>query len=102
MGVSCPRSAPGRWPRGRILRREILNAIFYHRAGCQWRFLLHSYRHWKTVCSCFWRWQRIGAWDAVLKSLRVEVRYAQVNSAHSTAVSVVSQNVKNTEKWACE
>ena len=84
---------------GRISRREILNAIFYvHRTGCQWRFLPHSYPHWKTVYSCFWRWQRSGAWDAVLESLRVEVRYAQGRSAHPTAASVDSQSVKSTEK----
>ena len=68
---------------GRISRREILNAIFYvHRTGCQWRFLP----------------QRSGAWDAVLESLRVEVRYAQGRSAHPTASSVDSQSVKSTEK----
>ena len=83
---------------GRVSRREILNAIFYvHRTGCQWRFLPKSYPHWKTVYSCFWRWQRSGAWDRVLESLRVEVRYAQRRSAFPTAASVDSQSVKSTE-----
>ena len=90
------RQAVGRG--GRVSRREILNAIFYvHRTGCQWRFLPKSYPHWKTVYSCFWRWQRSGAWDLVLESLRVEVRYAQRRSAHPTAASVDSQSVKTTE-----
>ncbi len=84
---------------GRISRREILNAIFYvHRTGCQWRFLPQSYPHWQTVYSCFWRWQKSGAWDEVLNALRVEVRYAQGRSAHPTAASVDSQSVKSTEK----
>jgi len=84
---------------GRISRRKILNAIFYvHRTGCQWRFLPKSYPHWKTVYSCFWRWQRSGAWDEVLETLRVQVRYAQGRNAHPTAASVDSQSVKSTEK----
>lgn len=84
---------------GRISRREILNAIFYvHRTGCQWRFLPQNYPKWQTVYSCFWRWQKSGAWDTVLDALRIEMRYAQGRSAHPTAASVDSQSVKSTEK----
>jgi putative transposase len=91
------REAVGR--NGRISRREILNAIFYvHRTGCQWRFLPRSYPKWKTVYSCFWRWQRSGAWDRVLNVLRIAVRYAQGRSALATAASVDSQSVRSTEK----
>ncbi len=91
------RQAVGRG--GRISRREILNAIFYvHRTGCQWRFLPRNYPHWQTVYSCFWRWQRSGAWDAVLDALRIEMRYAQGRSAHPTAASVDSQSIKTSEK----
>jgi len=91
------RQAVGRG--GRISRREILNAIFYvHRTGCQWRFLPQNYPKWQTVYSCFWRWQKSGAWDGVLDALRIEMRYAQGRSAHPTAASVDSQSVKSTEK----
>jgi putative transposase len=84
---------------GRVSRREILNAIFYvHRTGCQWRFLPRSYPHWKTVYSCFWRWQQSGAWDVVLDTLRVDMRYEQGRKARPTAASVDSQSVKSTEK----
>jgi len=84
---------------GQISRRRILNAIFYvHRTGCQWRFLPQSYPHWKTVYSCFWRWQRSGVWDVVLDALRVEVRYEQGRKARPTAASVDSQSIKSTEK----
>jgi putative transposase len=84
---------------GCISRRRILNAIFYvHRTGCQWRFLPQSYPHWKTVYSCFWRWQQSGVWDVVLDTLLVEVRYEQGRKARPTAASVDSQSVKSTEK----
>jgi len=91
------RAAVGR--NGRISRRAILNAIFYvHRTGCQWRYLPRSYPHWKTVYSCFWRWQRSGVWDTVLEALRVEVRYAQGRTAAPSAAIVDSQSVATTEK----
>lgn len=84
---------------GQISRRRILNAIFYvHRTGCQWRFLPQGYPHWKTVYSCFWRWQQSGAWDVVLDTLRVDVRYEQGRRARPTAASIDSQSVKSTEK----
>ncbi len=60
--------------------------------------LPQNYPKWQTVYSCFWRWQKSGAWDEVLNALRVEVRYAQGRSAHPTAASVDSQSVKSTEK----
>jgi len=65
---------------------------------CQWRYLPKSYPHWKTVYSCFWRWQRSGVWDKVLEALRVEVRYAQGRTATATAAIVDSQSIKSTEK----
>ena len=84
---------------GRVSRRAILDAIFYvHRTGCQWRFLPKSYPNWKTVYSCFWRWQKSGVWDVVLQTLRVQVRYAQGRAPFPTAASVDSQSVKSTEK----
>lgn len=52
----------------------------------------------QAVCSCFWRWQRSGAWDKVLNELRVEVRYTQGRTAIPTTASVDSQSVKTTEK----
>ncbi len=84
---------------GQISRRRILNAIFtVHRTGRQWRFLPQSYPHWKTVYSCFWRWQQSGAWDVVLDTLRVDVRCEQGRRARPTAASIDSQSVKSTEK----
>ncbi len=91
------RAAIGR--SGRISRRAILNAIFYvHRTGCQWRYLPKEYPHWKSVYSCFWRWQRSGVWDAVLEELRLEMRYAQGRQALPSAAIIDSQSVPTSEK----
>jgi putative transposase len=85
--------------KGRISRREIVNAIFYvQRTGCQWRSLPKNYPKWKTVYSCFWRWQKSGVWDVVLEALRPKVRAQQGRQAKPTAASVDSQSVKTTEK----
>ncbi len=84
---------------GRVSRRAILNAIFYiERTGCQWRYLPKSYPQWKTVYSCFWRWQKNGVWDQVLEALRPPVRAQQGRQARPTAASIDSQSVKTTEK----
>jgi transposase len=84
---------------GRISRRLILNAIFYiHRTGCQWRYLPKEYPHWKSVYSCFWRWQRSGVWDRVMEALRLEMRYSQGRTATPSAAIIDSQSVPTTEK----
>ncbi len=94
------RQAVGRG--GRISRRAVLNAIFYvHRTGCQWRFLPKGYPKWKTVYSCFWRWQRSGAWD-VGRGLGDITRGSALCSGtqcpSDSAASVDSQSIKSTEK----
>ena len=84
---------------GKVPRREILNAIFYvQRTGCQWRYLPKSYPNWKTVYSCFWRWQKSGVWDRVLEALRPQVRVGQGKEPLPTAAIIDSQSVKTTEK----
>lgn len=91
------RRAVGR--RGKVLRRAMLDAIFYvQRTGCQGRFLPGSSPNWKTVYSCFWRWQRSGVWDVGLATLRVPVRQAPGRKPSPPAASVDSQSVKSTEK----
>ena len=84
---------------GQISRRAILDAIFYvQRTGCQWRYLPRSYPNWKTVYSCFWRWQRGGVWDRVLQALQPQVRRRQERQSLPTVAVVDSQSAKTTEK----
>ena len=84
---------------GQISRRAILDAIFYvQRTGCQWRYLPKTYPNWKTVYSCFWRWQKSGVWDTVLVALQMQVRVAQHRNALPTVAVIDSQSVKTTEK----
>ena len=96
---ACGRS--GRLSRGRLSRRELLNAIFYVlRTGCQWRYLPTSYPKWSSVYSAFRRWSLRGVWDRVVEALRVPVRKAQGPEALPTAAVLDTQSVKTTEKGA--
>ena len=84
---------------GQVSRRAILDAIFYvQRTGCQWRYLPKTYPNWKTVYSCFWRWQKSGVWDTVLVALQMQVRVAQARDALPTVAMIDSQSAKTTEK----
>jgi len=84
---------------GQVSRRAILDAIFYvQRTGCQWRSLPKTYPNWKTVYSCFWRWQKRGVWNTVLVALQMQVRVAQGREALPTVAVIDSQSAKTTEK----
>lgn len=84
---------------GRVSRRAIVNAIFYvQRTGCQWRYLPAGFPNWKTVYSCFWRWQKNGVWDAVLVALQHQVRVVQGRQPLPTVAVIDSQSTKTTEK----
>jgi len=84
---------------GIVDRRAVVNAIFYQlRTGGQWRSLPREYPNWKTVYSCFWRWQRSGVWDQVLQALQPHVRQAQGRNAYPSVALMDSQSVKTTEK----
>lgn len=68
---------------GMVDHRTIVKAIFYQlRTGCQWWYLPRESPHWKTVYSCFWRWQRSGVWDPVLQALQPTLRKYRVTGQH--------------------
>jgi transposase len=76
-------------------RREIVNAILYVlRSGCPWRMLPHEFPAWGTVYSYFWRWQREGIWDQILRTLRMQVRKKQGREEEPSAAIIDSQSIK--------
>jgi transposase len=47
-----------------------MNALLWiDRTGATWRDLPEKYGPWRTVASRFYRWQKAGVWDQVLKAL---------------------------------
>ncbi len=93
-----PRHPPtGKKPK--ILKREIVNAIFYlNKTGCQWRSLPHDFPKWSSVYAYFSLWTKTGVWEQITQALCREVRQKAGKSAEPTAAIVDSQAVKTTEK----
>ena len=51
--------------------RTILNSILWIlRTGAPWRDLPERYGPWQTVATRFYRWQKAGIWQEILKALR--------------------------------
>jgi transposase len=44
--------------------------LWIDRTGAPWRDLPERYGPWRTVASRFYRWQKGGVWDRVLKALQ--------------------------------
>ena len=44
--------------------------LWIDRTGSPWRDLPEKYGPWRTVASRFYRWQKAGVWDQVLKALQ--------------------------------
>jgi transposase len=68
-----PHLPPQKPERGRpnADHRRIINAILWiDRTGSPWRDLPEKYGPWRTVASRFYRWQKAGVWDRILKALQ--------------------------------
>src|SRR5215216_1923764 len=50
--------------------REILDAFFFLRSGCQWRLLPHDFPRWPTVYYYFRKWRIDGTWEGINRALR--------------------------------
>jgi transposase len=47
--------------------------LWIDRTGAPWRDLPEKYGLWRTVASRFYRWQKAGVWDQVLKALQTHI-----------------------------
>jgi transposase len=68
-----PHLPPQKPQRGRpnADHRPIINAMLWiDRTGAPWRDLPEKYGPWRTVASRFYRWQKSGVWDRILKALQ--------------------------------
>ena len=97
-----PGVQPGGRQRFRNIR-EIVNAIFYlQRAGCAWRLLPHEFPPWQTVYHYFRTWRIAGVWEAMLTTVREQVRQALGRVATPRAGIIDAQSVKTAEVGGAE
>lgn len=62
----------GRPPR--IATRKFLNAVFWKiKTGAPWRDLPKRYGKWKTIYNRFNRWAKANYFEAIFKTLQIEV-----------------------------
>ena len=93
-----PPAKPGGRPRS-VDVREIINAMRYMlRSGGSWRLMPHDLPPWETVYAYCRRWQEDGTWEAIVTTLRRDLRIAQGRDPEPSAAILDSQTVKTTEK----
>ena len=78
-------------------KRELVNAVLYLvKTGCQWRNLPKDFPNWKAVSMFYYRAQKKGVWDEILKMLVKNSRKANRRNAEPTYALIDSQSVKTT------
>ena len=89
---------PNKRGRKPIDRRRVLTAILYwHRTGCQSRYLPKEFPHWNTVYGVFRNWQRNGTRQQVHDRLHEMVRNSSGKNPTPTATIIDSQSVRSAE-----
>lgn len=83
-------------------KREQVNAALYLvKTGCQWRNLPKDFPNWKAVSMFYYRAQKKGIWDEILKMPVRKTREANGRNENPTYALIDSQSVKtvnNSEK----
>ncbi|MCM1474458.1 MAG: transposase [Muribaculaceae bacterium] len=78
-------------------KREMVNAVLYLvKTGCQWRNLPKDFPNWKAVSMFYYRAQKKGVWDEILKMLVSKTRKANGRKENPTYALIDSQSVKTT------
>ncbi len=78
-------------------KREMVNAVLYLvKTGCQWRNLPKDFPNWKAVSMFYYRTQKKGVWDEILKMLVKKTRKANGRNENPTYALIDSQSVKTT------
>lgn len=78
--------------------RLIVNTIFYlNKTGCQWRMLPNDLAKRSSTHAYFNAWQADGTWQALLDSLRRQVRREAGREEQPQKAAIDSQTVKGSE-----
>lgn len=76
-------------------KRELVNAVLYLvKTGCQWRNLPKDFPNWKAVSMFYYRTQKKGIWDEILKMLVRRTRKTKGKNENPTYALIDSQSVK--------
>jgi putative transposase len=92
-----PPAKHGGRPRTVDLRR-VLDTIFYlTKTGCPWAMLPHDLAKRSTANDYFTTWKADGTWQAILDTLRRQVRVAAGHEPEPRKAAIDSQTVKGSE-----
>lgn len=92
-----PPAKHGGRPRTVDLRR-VLDTIFYlTKTGCPWAMLPHDLAKRSTANDYFTTWKADGTWQAILDTLRRQVRVAAGHEPQPRKAAIDSQTVKGSE-----
>ena len=74
-----------------------MNAVLYPvKTGCQWRNLPKDFPNWKAVSMFYYRAQKKGIWEEILKMLVKKSRKDAGRNEEPTYALIDSQSVKTT------
>ena len=78
-------------------KRELVNAVLYLvKTGCQWRNLPKDFPNWKAVSMFYYRAQKKGIWEEILKMLVKKSRKDAGRNEEPSYALIDSQSVKTT------
>lgn len=78
--------------------RLVLNTIFYlNKTGCQWAMLPNNLAKSSTANDYFNAWKADGTWQAIVDTLRKQVRVKAGRNPNPSKAAIDSQSVKGSE-----